>query len=107
MTTAKAPIVYTGTGSAIDNYKSKKPQGISDWGKFNKNNQQHRTILSLLRQANWTTKTDKGEFADMVRFGDWLQTKKSPVKKPLMSMEPEEVSKIIEALKGLVKSIYK
>lgn len=80
----------------------------SNWGLFDQNNQQHKTLLSLLRQAQWTVPNDKwGEVPDINRLSDFLKSDKSPVNKPLKKMEPAEVSKIIEALKGIVKSKYK
>jgi hypothetical protein len=113
--TATKPITYTGEGSAIDNYlkpmaptpKSSKNQG-DNWGLFDKNNQQHKTLLSLMRTAQWTIPNEKwGEVADLERLSEFLKSDKSPIKKPLKKMEPWEVSKIIEAFKGIVKSKYK
>lgn len=114
--TATKPIVYTGEGSAIENYlnpkattpKSRQNQEQGNWGLFDKDNQQHRTILSYMRTAQWTVPNDKwGEVPDTNRLSDFLKSDKSPVKKPLKKMLPEEVSKIIEAFKGIVKSKYK
>jgi hypothetical protein len=80
----------------------------SSWGKFDNSNGKHRNILSLLRQVRWVTPHHKlGEVADISRFGAWLQSDKSPVKKPLMKMESEEVSKVIVALEGILKGLYK
>ncbi|MBF6607754.1 MAG: hypothetical protein ITG00_03345 [Flavobacterium sp.] len=108
MMTATKPITYTGSGSAIDNYKSAKPQSNENWGLFKKNNQQHRTILSLLRQAQWTTEHDTfGEVADLERFSNWLKSEKAPVRKPLLEMTEKEVSKTIVALTGIVNHKYK
>lgn len=111
--------IYTGEGSAIDNYNSPKKEltmivqggrshSKSNWGLFDKNNQQHKTILSLLRQAQWVVPNERyGEVPDLNRLSDFLKSDKSPVNKPLKNMETLEVSKIIEALKGIVKSKYK
>ena len=119
MTTTKSPYLFEGQGSAIDDYNAPKKQlqtivqgsrgkGKSNWGLFDNNNQQHKTILSLLRQAQWVVPNDKwGEVPDINRLSDFLMSDKSPVSKPLKKMEPEEVSKIIEAFKGIVKSKYK
>lgn len=81
----------------------------STWGKFNNKNKEHRKILSLLRQIQWTTTSEKwGEVADIIRFGAWLRDDpKAPVKKPLLKMTPEEVSKTIIALQGILKWMYK
>lgn len=118
MTATKA-YLYEGQGSAIDDYNAPKKQlqtivqggrchSKSNWGLFDKNNQQHKTILSLLRQAQWVVPNGKwGEVPDINRLSEFLKSDKSPVNKPLKKMEPSEVSKIIEALKGIVKSKYK
>lgn len=116
--TATKPRIYEGEGSATDDYfnpkstarapNSSQNQEQGNWGLFDKNNHQHKTILSLMRQAQWTAPSEKwGEVADLSRLSDFLKSDKSPVKKPLKKMEPWEVSKIIEALKGIVKSKYK
>ncbi|PWA10946.1 hypothetical protein [Flavobacterium laiguense] len=119
MTATRSPYLFTGEGSAVDHYNSPKKQletivtggrthSKSNWGLFDKNNQQHKTILSLMRQAQWTVPNGKwGEVADMPRLSDFLKSDKSPINKPLKKMEPYEVSKIIEAFKGIVKSKYK
>lgn len=79
-----------------------------NWGLFDKNNRQHLTLLAYMRTAQWTTPNGKhGEVADIERLSDWLKSELSPVKKPLKKMQPWEVSKIIEAFKGIVKSKYK
>ena len=110
--TAKKPFVYEGSGSAIDAYlkpqKENAPVQNENWGKFKKDNKQHLTILSILRQAQWTvTKPNYGEVADLERFSNWLKSDKSPVKKPLLKMTPDEVSKVIVAIGGIVSSKYK
>lgn len=113
--TATKPKVYEGTGSPIDNYFNPKKQletivkgGGKCWGLFDKNNQQHKAVLSQLRQLQWTTKSERwGEIADINRLSDFLKSDKSPVKKPLTKMGPHEVSKIIECLKSMVTKKYK
>ncbi len=119
MTVTKKAYVYEGQGSAIDDYNAPKKQlqtivqggrtySKSNWGLFDKNNQQHKTILSLLRQAQWVVTNDKwGEVPDINKLSDFLKSDKSPVNKPLKDMGLQEVSKIIEAFKGIVKSTYK
>jgi hypothetical protein len=105
-----SPQIYTGEGSAIDNYLSPPPtsSNTENWAIFDKTNTQHKTILSLLRQAQWVVPHPRhGEVADLARLSTFLKSDKSPVKKPLQSMTPEETSKIIQALKGIVKSKYK
>ena len=73
------------------------------WGAFDKNNNQHRYILSILRTANIVVKSEKwGEVPDTAGWlNRFLQSPKSPVKKPLKKMSPTEVSKIITALEGV------
>jgi hypothetical protein len=116
--TATKPTIYTGQGSAIDDYLKPKSSiatteggrtnSKSNWGLFDKNNPQHKTLLSLLRQAQWTIPNERwGEVADLSRLSEFLKSDKSPINKPLKGMEPLEVSKIIEAFKGIVKSKYK
>lgn len=84
------------------------PHIPDNWAVFDPNNKQHRNIMSLMRQAQWvTTHTKYGEVADMKRLSDFLQSPKSPITKPLQDMEPEELSKIIHALKKIVKTIWK
>ena len=79
-----------------------------NWGLFDKENKQHLTILAQMRTAQWVVLNDKyGEVPDLERLSEFLKSDKSPINKPLKKMEPREVSKIIEAMKGIVKSIYK
>lgn len=109
MTATKEPIAYSGEGSAIDNYFNPHPQPLSqgegsNWGLFDKNNSQHKRIQANLRAANIVVQSEKwGEVADMQGwFNRFLKSDKSPVKKPLKKMTPQEVSKIIKALDGVV-----
>ncbi|MEO6176801.1 MAG: hypothetical protein ABIP27_16740 [Flavobacterium circumlabens] len=101
------PTVYAGSGSAIDNYNAPKPVNTESWGAFDKNNRQHRTLMALCRNRQWVKPDDKhpsGEVADMDgAFSEFLKSERSPVKKPLMEMTPQEVSKIIIAMSGVVK----
>lgn len=84
-----------------------KPES-DNWGLFDKNNKQHLTVLSQMRTAQWTVPNEKyGEVPDLERLSDFLKSDKSPIKKPLKKMQPWELSKTIEALKGIVKSKYK
>lgn len=84
-----------------------EPQA-DNWGLFDKDNRQHLTLLAYMRTAQWITPNGKhGEVADIDRLSNWLKSDLSPVKKPLKKMQPWEVSKIIEAFKGIVKSKYK
>ena len=80
---------------------------VENWGAFDKNNSQHRYILSILRTANIVVKSQKwGEVPDTAGWlNRFLQSPKSPIKKPLKKMSPTEVSKIITALEKV--SIWK
>ena len=105
--TKNKPIVYSGSGSAIDNYNAPKPFQTENWGAFDSKNKQHRTIMALCRNRQWVVPDDKhpsGQVADMGgAFSDFLKSKYSPVQKPLMKMTPQEVSKIIIAMSGVVQ----
>jgi len=85
-----------------------KEQAVN-YGAFDLKNQKHKVILSLVHQNQWTKQHPRhGEVADMDgAFASWLQSDKSPIKKPLMKMTPEETEKIIKALGGMVGSKYK
>jgi len=77
------------------------------WAYFNKNNQQHSYILSLLRQIGWTKADDRyGIIADMDRLSNFLKSNKSPVPKPLQNMEPTELTKLINCLESMLGKKY-
>ncbi len=79
-----------------------------EWGHFDNQNRQHRTLLSLLRQAQWTVPNERhGEVPDLERLSNFLKSSKSPVNKPLLKMTKQEVSKIITAFEGIVKHKYR
>lgn len=85
-----------------------KPFKADSWSAFDKKNPKHTLVLSLLRQAGWTTPHPKyGEVADLNRLDLFLKSDKSPVKMPLKKMTDIEVEKVIKALKGIVKSRWK
>lgn len=78
------------------------------WAYFDKENNQHRLILSLCRQAQWVKPHNRfGEVVDLESLQDFLKSNKSPVNKPLKSMTKQELSKIIIALEGIVNHKYK
>lgn len=71
---------------------------------FDKNNAQHRTILSRCYELGWVDTTDSGKIIpDLDRLGGFLISKYSPVKKALSQMNKTELSKIIGALKKMQK----
>lgn len=78
------------------------------WGYFDRSKSSHLKIQSLLHQLSWTTpNTRYGRVPDLERFGNWLQSDKAPVQKPLKRMNPQECTKTIVALEGIIKSKYK
>lgn len=84
-------------------------ESAENWAMFDKTNNKHLQVLSLCRQANWTTKHEKyGDVACLERLSNWLKSERCPVNKPLKKMcNTTELPKIIKALTGIVKSIYK
>lgn len=77
------------------------------WGAFDLDNQKHKYILSLCQQYGWTRPHPKyGSVADLGRLGNWLRSKRSPVRKPLTKMSPTEVSTIINAMESMVGKEY-
>jgi len=78
-------------------------KSVENWGIFDKENAQHRYILSVLRQANIVVKSEKwGEIPDTAGWLDrFLKSPKSPVKKPLKDMAKWEVSRIIVSLENI------
>lgn len=79
------------------------PIKYENWAFFDYKNAAHRNILSLCMQMGWQveTKLKNVYVADLYRLSEWLKSKKSPVKKPLQKMTPQEVSKIIVALSNI------
>ena len=85
-----------------------KPHKAENWAIFDNTNPKHRTVLSLMRQAQWVKPHDRhGEVPDLDRLDTFLKSNKSPVKKPLKKMGDKELEKLIKAFKGIVKSVYK
>ncbi|WP_264520364.1 hypothetical protein [Flavobacterium sp. N1994] len=107
-TTAKKPVAYSGTGSAIGNYFSDKPEGKTDgknWEAFDIKNSKHKYILSMLHTMGFTKQVNGKTIADMSKFANWLQTK-SPINKPLTEMSPKETSKVVYAYEKVVKCFF-
>jgi hypothetical protein len=74
------------------------------WGKLDHTDNKHRKIMSLLHQLGWVyqcPKTGRNR-PDHDKLGEWLQSDRSPVKRPIPKMTPKEVSKIITALEGIL-----
>ncbi len=92
----------------IIQYLGGKPILYDNWAYFDNNKASHRQILSLCIQYGWTAShPTRGEIANLGSLSEWLKSKRSPVNKKLKDMTPNEVSKIIIALEGMVKSKYK
>lgn len=72
---------------------------------FDAQNPQHRALLARCHELGWV----KGHkrFVDLNRLGAWLISKRSPVKKALMDMNKQEISKVIFAIENMIKSKYK
>lgn len=81
---------------------------VTNWAVFDKNNSQHKYILSLMIQLTWSKIHPlHGEVADMARLSDFLKSKKSPVPKPLQDMDTQETSKLISCLESMITKKYK
>jgi hypothetical protein len=78
-----------------------------NWGRFDKSNKQHMRVMSQLHQIGWTQANERyGTVADIDRLGQWLQSERSPVRKPLRKMNGREISKIINALNSMTVKKY-
>ena len=96
-TGSSSPLLWRGAGGEDEN-----------WALFDRSNKQHLGVMAQLRTLNWTIPHPRhGEVADMERLSTFLKSDTSPVKKPLKKMSPDEVSKIIECLKSMVRKKYK
>lgn len=91
-------------GAKITDLSKPKPQ--KNWGAFDVKNTKHMAVLSLCRQAQKTTIVKGREVADLEWLSYFLQNK-APVKKPLNKQTPEELSKTIAAMEGVVRSIFR
>jgi hypothetical protein len=115
---------FSGSGSAIDAYfeptsQARNDDGVAsspvanrnDWGSFSKTKPEpakRKVLFSLLHTAQWVKPhATRGEVPDLERLSVFLKSDKSPVKKPLKEMSPEEMEKIIKAFKGIVKYTFK
>ena len=108
------PTSYEGSGSPIDNYFAAEKQPIApkkeNWGFFTKtapNPKKRKVLFSRMYNAQWTTMVQGKEMPDLARLSDFLQSEKSPVKKPLRKLNDLEIEKIITAFSGIEKHKYK
>ncbi len=80
-----------------------RPFYDENWGYFDKNNRQHKYVLSLLLQLGWTQQHHiYGVVPDTHHLSNWLKSERSPVKKPLDKMNGKELTKVIGALERMV-----
>lgn len=84
----------------------KQPDNIK-WAYFDKDNAQHMNVLSQCITYGWSEVKRGKVVADLNRLGSWLKSFRSPIQKPLLEMETKELTTIINALKGMIKSKYK
>lgn len=83
-----------------------KANAGGEWYKFDWQNAQHRKVLSLCREYGWETQYKGKTIADMKALATWLQSERSPIKKPIMNMEVMELRKVIKALDNMVWHKY-
>lgn len=79
----------------------------TNWAVFDKENQKHKYILSLLMQLGWSKAHDKyGTVADLSRLSNFLKSKNSPLYpnlKPLQDMDvKKELPKLIVCLESIL-----
>lgn len=78
-----------------------------NWAYFDKENGQHKYILSLCRQLGWTTHHERfGKVVDLTRLSNWLKSNRCPVSKPLKKMDASQCSRIIAALEAMITKGY-
>jgi hypothetical protein len=77
-----------------------------DWRKFDKNNTQHKYILSLCHQLGWVVWDNRNNrhIADMNALATWLQ-RKSIYKQPLCSLDRGQLQQTIYQLEQVLTTI--
>lgn len=75
------------------------------WARFDRNNTQHRTILSRAHTLGWVD--EDRSYVDLNRLGGWLKSNRSPVQKPMKEMSRVELSRIIKAMDSMITKKYK
>jgi len=72
------------------------------YAKFDKENPRHKYLLSVVIEYGWFKRSGKfGRIADLDELNAWMLSSKCPVRKPLMKMTPDELSKVIAALEKM------
>lgn len=100
-------LTFDEANQVILNYGGKAFK-YDNWAFFDAKNSQHRKILSLCLELEWSVyNTDKKQFlADLKTLSEFLKSKRSPVKKPLKKMNSEELSKVIHALEQIFSKSF-
>jgi len=81
----------------------KQPHKPTFYAKFDKKNHRHKYILSLCMQYGWLKGSGiYGRIADLDKLNEWMHSAKCPVKKALMKMDNNELSKVIAALEKMI-----
>ncbi len=82
-----------------------KRHSYDHWAIFDRNNDQHRYIMSLMIQVGWSNyEVNLGRhLADMKHLSEFLKSEKSPCQKKLKDMNVLETSRVIRALEGILK----
>jgi hypothetical protein len=91
---------------AIQFLKTGKQPDNASWASFDKNNKQHRTILSRCITYGWKELKGNILIADRASLGTWLKSFRSPVNKPLLEMKSEELNTVINALNFMINDKY-
>ena len=78
----------------------------NNWAKFDKENSQHRYILSLLHQLGWVDHSTGLALPDLDRLSYWLKSKRCPINKPIKAMTTKELTKVINALESMTAKAY-
>lgn len=72
------------------------------WAYFNNKDSQHKYILSLMYQLDWTVLKNGKRVPDMTRLGKWLQSDKCPRSKPLKQQSGGDLRVNIHALEQML-----
>jgi hypothetical protein len=95
-------LTFTEANAVIENYGGTAFK-YDNWAFFDFKMSQHRKVLSLCHDLDWTVYSDKNQkhIVDTHRLSEFLKSKKCPIQKPLKSQSKEELSKVIYALEQM------
>lgn len=84
--------------------KTGKEPNATSFALFDRENPQHLHILSLAQQYGWVIYNEKmgKNVSDLQALGKWLNSHRSPIKKPLKQMNKAELSTVIVALESMI-----